>query len=703
MATPTLRIVPVISVLLSLIVVARFPASASAEPRANAATSPVEPTARKVPRSLAGRVLDADGKPAAGASVFITQPVQYPAIDILGRGTTGNDGNFSIEVKPAATGPDVGRAKMFAVLPTVGFSTVRPFDGESTMEFRLLPSAELHVPFVGPDDKPIVGMRVWPGRISFRDDTEMVPESLDLPDEVAQLWAARTDEQGVCVFRALPRAARVLFDDDDPRMVEMTYNEIVPLERPGVIEAPPIHLKLAATISGMITYSDSGKPVSGMKVYAESLTHDGGGMGQTDAGGRYQIGRVNPGRYVVVIDLEQHEPSDWTAHAAQLDVASGERATADLVMIHGGLITGRVRDQQTHKGSANMEVALHGPSAPAIAGGVAMVVTNSEGVYRMRVPPGRQSIYLMSEPPAGYMRPDANPFHVHELAVRDAEIVSYDIDLPLDKSPAITGIVLGPDGKPVAGATVLYLIDKIGNMERTVLSGADGRFQVRHVLHDGNFRARFKHLATLSGVPLPPDNRELVLKLSERASYSLLVRVKDTEGKAMAGASVELTTMLGPQGYGSQPHPTDAGGTVRFDTLYTDTTYDVSATGGGSSAEFTAVQPPQAGAPREQVIELKIRAANSSVSGIVVDEKGNPVAGAQVRLGTPGSAMQTTTTDAKGRFKFAVVSGMRGYLYLPAMTTDKGIPMASTAEAGDSDLRLVLVSIPKARPEMPQK
>ena len=200
--------------------------------------------------------------------------------------------------------------------------------------------------------------------IMIRDDSKPIGQSLNLPDEVAKRMAVRTDAQGICVFRGLPRASRVRFDDDDDRYALMDYNEVVPLERQGVIEAGPIHLMAAATITGSLIYSDTNKPAGGLGVYAQSIANTGSGTGRSDAKGNFSINRLKPSRYVVAIQPDDDRLGDWTARAAEVDVAQGEHATANLVMVHGGMITGVVRDQETHKGLAGLDIGLHGPAHP---------------------------------------------------------------------------------------------------------------------------------------------------------------------------------------------------------------------------------------------------------------------------------------------------------------------------------------------------
>lgn len=134
---------------------------------------------------------------------------------------------------------------------------------------------------------------------------------------------------------------------------------------------------------------------------------------------------------------------------------------------------------------------------------------------------------------------------------------------------------------------------------------------------------------------------------------------------------------------------------MHFGRLFTDNRYSVTAMAFHRGTSYEDVLPPKDDKSREQIIDMKLRSADSSIAGIVVDETGKAVPDAEVVFSGPGVGMQKVRTDRTGHFRFSAMYGTRGYLYLPAMKEKNGgIPMASTVGAGDSDLRLVLRPIP---------
>ena len=70
---------------------------------------------------------------------------------------------------------------------------------------------------------------------------------------------------------------------------------------------------------------------------------------------------------------------------------------------------------------------------------------------------------------------------VQNVQVEDGQNVEADFNIQPDPTPIIAGIVLGPDGKPVAGATVTTVPNGMNEIYGTkwVQSDNQGRFHIR--------------------------------------------------------------------------------------------------------------------------------------------------------------------------------------------------------------------------------
>jgi RNA polymerase sigma factor (sigma-70 family) len=124
---------------------------------------------------------------------------------------------------------------------------------------------------------------------------------------------------------------------------------------------------------------------------------------------------------------------------------------------------------------------------------------------------------------------------------------------PGDATVTLTGRVLGPDGRPFAGAR-LYLwtnaIKKSADLRVRATTGADGRFRFAAARSD--LRRNAKVVAAAEG--LGPDwlgggahakGGELTLRLV-RDDVPVTGRILDLEGQPIAGAAVEVTDLEAP-------------------------------------------------------------------------------------------------------------------------------------------------------------
>jgi hypothetical protein len=168
------------------------------------------------------------------------------------------------------------------------------------------------------------------------------------------------------------------------------------------IEAMTPLLQRASTISGRVVYADTGLPAVGVRVRAQAnSSHVGSrateGMAMTDDDGRYQLVNLSPANWNVWA-----ESDGWTVVAIDaLPVVAGQDVKdADLHLIEGGYIKGRVVDAVTGKpmtraGKARILVGVYGPMRPRSGPAVVGQYVDSKGEFRIQVPPGKNFPYVM--------------------------------------------------------------------------------------------------------------------------------------------------------------------------------------------------------------------------------------------------------------------------------------------------------------------
>src|SRR5207247_6386814 len=114
-------------------------------------------------------------------------------------------------------------------------------------------------------------------------------------------------------------------------------------------------------------------------------------------------------------------------------------------LIHGAVLTGRALAADNGAPIPGVGVGVYGPAHPQSSAAVQGGQTGPDGRYFLRVPAGKQYLYLsMATPPSGFRMPAQTHY---DLTVEDGETVTTDFRLPRGQ-PArpIHGRVLGPDG-----------------------------------------------------------------------------------------------------------------------------------------------------------------------------------------------------------------------------------------------------------------
>ena len=223
-----------------------------------------------------------------------------------------------------------------------------------------------------------------------------------------------------------------------------------------------------------------------------------------------------------------------------------------------------------------------------------------------------------------------------------------------DDDPAgpllLEGQVLGPDGQPAGGATVLLA----SRPPRTATTEADGSFSFdrlvprayRLTAHRGDAIAGpLEHAPRAAGDPV-------VLRLVVGAVIDVTVVGAET-GEPIAGATVGISPDVASAA-------TDADGRARLAGVPRRYGVSVRATAPGRAPASATVSTPDS--PGAVVTAHLALHAGASVSGVVVEAGGEPIAGARVTAfvagdGRSGEVLdQPAVTDAAGRFRIPALA-----------------------------------------------
>ncbi|MES2459476.1 MAG: hypothetical protein V4671_02755, partial [Armatimonadota bacterium] len=93
----------------------------------------------------------------------------------------------------------------------------------------------------------------------------------------------------------------------------------------------------------------------------------------------------------------------------------------------------------------------NGPHYPEGAGGTTVVNVGSDGRFRARVAPGKNSLYLMGVPP-GYLRSEDERNALGRINVTVAPGETKSVSFKLRRALTLTGTAVDTEGRPAAGA-----------------------------------------------------------------------------------------------------------------------------------------------------------------------------------------------------------------------------------------------------------
>lgn len=456
-------------------------------------------------------------------------------------------------------------------------------------------------------------------------------------------------------------------------------------------------LGVPATVTGQLTWIDTGAPVEGALVSPEFPLHGERYAVRTDANGGYVLrGLATPKLMLTVV------PPLGAPLVAGVDLAEGGEVVRNFVVGRGRVARGHVRDARTGAPIPNAEIDI--PSARLLPRSVR---SDDTGAYTFGgIVSG--SMATLRARATGY-----GALSLH--APNDEEV--RELDFGLEPERTIRGRVVDENHAPLAGLFLAaervnsMLLYRIPTIEWTVTrTEADGRFRlsglnvrdVQRVLVYGEGRgARSLELNEDDRARTEVDLGEIVLA----PSGSIAGRVLEADGAPIPDARVNAHLASDA----SEP----VAGIVRRTTLARNATTDdggayelldvppgrwmlrAELSGRVMPASFEVEVPPGA---RVLGIDVRLRAP-LPIRGVVRGPDGAPSAGAIVSCSnTEAWATSRIASAADGSFELAGLQPGRYVVFAdPPPRPDSSTPrselagaVANDVEAGTRDLVLEL-------------
>ncbi|MBN2129565.1 MAG: carboxypeptidase regulatory-like domain-containing protein [Sedimentisphaerales bacterium] len=661
-------------------------------PAAQSTSSPAAP-ADSV--TLTGRVLDAEDKPVAGAEVRFVEMVdsetasRYSEIKLQGKITTEPDGAFSFSV-PRADESRNGMITAHKEPLALGWAGWRMQEDEQR-DIRLAEPEALSGVVVDENDRPVAGAEVFiaAGRIGPREQEQHLLGPLS-----SRLLVTTTDAAGRFTLTGLPVHATFEVGARKPRYATITSFPRTEYARDTLQFTPPhddirLVMPAEARIKGIVVEQDTGRPVPGVTVNIWSrntISYFRPPPPVSKEEGTFEFGALLPDTYTVGLATPREGQAEWATGEVRVTLEAGQtRDDVKIVVCKGGILEVLVTDAATSEpiSQAGVGVSTGGADRQYFSGR-----SDDKGLARIRLMPG--TYQLDGAYKQGYSR------ERRQETVTIEEGVTKRVAQTLTGIPKIRGVVRDPAGEPVEGVTLKILP---GGREEAG-SDAEGRFEI---IWDPGFwgdredtvfclvaRHEKRNLATATDIG--EDVRTLDVKLEP--GVTLAGKVTDPNGKGIAGARIRTMLHLGNWGSTltrdeAETHPD---GSFQITAVPPDYRYSLTAMADGFGEQDADVQAGNAVDGRLDVGALSLPVANLSISGWIVDTRGQVVPNANISGGYGDGQPDRceTEADAQGRFTLdGVCAGTIG-LRVDARRNGKRLSASIVTEGGAADLKIVV-------------
>jgi len=353
-------------------------------------------------------------------------------------------------------------------------------------------------------------------------------------------------------------------------------------------------------IVGVVRDKDTKKPLAGITIISDRLATEGVSGNQivsttTDAQGRYRLVGMPKGEGNRIKAVPGSDQPYLVSAAKDVPDSPGlDPVTADFELKRGIWIEGKITDKVTGKpvvgemsyhaqpDNPNLNVYGYAPDATPRA------AVNEDGSYRLAGMPGPGMVAVRFVD--GYLRAHErdDEFGIKEVFIPTIPLPTMNYtaiaridpakgvesvtrDVTLDPGWTFTGTVLGPDGKPLAGAWGIGLTAR-NNPGRGLEVMKTAEFTVSQFNPHHPRPLLFQHPQKgLVGVARPPKNRGDSITVQLQPGATVTGRLVNADGRARPGVELviwrhykELFQPSDARYFPLQPNKTDQQGRFRI-------------------------------------------------------------------------------------------------------------------------------------------
>ena len=623
---------------------------------------------------IRGRVL-VDGRPAPGVAVAVLpfedgfsaarrDARREDLPKALVGGVSRADGTFVVAV-PGPAGAAVRLAfSGGAVSPRV-LTTLFDSGGEDAGDVRLPRALALAGRVVDERGGPVVGANVtlWAG--GGRRPQDATPAS-------GATQATVTKADGTFRFEAAAEEGNRI-RVEAPAFATQERQPV----RAGAL-ARPITLALGQVLRGTVTLADRRTPAAGALVRFEGRTQTTRWVEARADGAFLLDGAPREAGSIVADGGDRGRASAALARDAAEPVAIALAPTSTLA--------GRVVDAADGRALAGVRIVARGQ------GGEFLARSGPDGRYSMRG----------LSPQAYRVSAEDDRFVPWSRTVSVAAGQPETQDVPLTRGATLVGRVVDEEGRPVeaalvqvsrGGENVFRAFIRSMEGEGAVRTGRDGSFRVTRLAPGENQRLDVRHdeyeERAIGGISLSPGGTRSGVSVVLRRGLSVRGLVKDEEGRPLAGAEVNLSSVrnlragrggvqMSFSGPGNQVRrETGADGRFEFRGLKAGD-YTVSARRPGFSR--ATVDPVNVAEGRAtEPLELVLK-PGATISGVLRDKAGAGASGWTVSARAASQA--GGPAFGPGSIRTEEPTGPDGVFYLEGLTAGEAYDLQVMGQAG---------------------
>lgn len=632
----------------------------------------------------AGTVVDADGKPVAGAVVECYpnggggRPSGGGDINEKQHVTTGTNGAFEF---PLSAGSTVLLARKAGLAPAW---TQYWNPTKDLMEERLVctPPTTIAGVVVDEADKPVADAEVWVSNAYSERQTENGATSWGYLSGKAghECFSTRTTTEGKFVIQGFPtNAAADLAVGKPGKVLRELQREYVSPDtlrcRAGQQDIKLV-LEPAGGIEGKVVTKETGQPLAGMRLLLQANRPGYAGGAELEPArsgmdGTFRLTDVAAGSYQIHAMFGTNPVPEWVAEKVTVTVETGQTTRdVQVTATRGGFLEVTVVGKNDRQPLAEASVNASKEAYQTGAG------SGTNGTALLRLPPGEYQVSAYRQ----NSRSEA-------ASVTVAAGQTNRIEIELNPPPKITGVVRDASGQAIPDLT-LSVSPNWGRSEGEVKTDANGRYEM--AWDPQRFSGSMQTPCLVArdierNLAVAQDIEASTTTLDLRLETGLIVagRVEDVNSKPLSNATIRLFLWSGNSGYqfDDKPFKTDAQGRFEITAMPPGRKYSLDATAKGYGSANESIQEDSE-TNRIELAPCVLKVADHKLAGEVVDAEDKPVARANVYLYGQGQPNGSVRTDDNGRFKFDEVC--EGSVQISASI--RSAYGNARAEAGDTNI-----------------